>query len=409
VNGAAPLRVAVSVFPAASHLFPLVPLAWALRTAGHEVRLAVPPGFAPAALRTGLPVLPLGRDVDPGAAWEGFRGDPSERTARTMAMFRATAEGTVGELVELARNWADLVLYDPRSYAGPVAAAVAGVPSVRFLYGVDHTWSQRETEWPLLAPLWEAWGLDAREPGGSGPAGSRTLDPCPAALQCATPATSHRVRHIPYNGAARVPAVLDRFDRRPGARPRVCVTWGASSGAAAGHLEPLRRTVHSLTGLGLEVLVLVAAEQRRLLGELPAGTTVLESVPLHLVLAGCALVVHQGGAGTTLTAAVCGVPQVVLPAKGDQLVHAERVVAAGVGRALGPSPEFSAADVRAAVQELLGDVRVRDRAAGLAEENTRRPAPAELVGLLSGLAGPAPDRKGAEAPPKRNFVSSGRG
>ncbi|MFD8145414.1 nucleotide disphospho-sugar-binding domain-containing protein [Streptomyces sp. NPDC059708] len=368
-------RVLVTVFPAASHLYPLVPTAWALRAAGHEVRLAVPPSFAPVALRTGLPVMRVGRDADLGAAWRGFSpgAGAAERTARTMAMFEGAAEAVAGDTAALAGRWADLVLFDPRGYAGPLAAALAGRPAVRFLYGVDHTHERRAQEWPLLEPLWRRWGA-----GAPGPGGDLTVDPCPAALRSGAPAGSLPVRHVPFNGAARVTAAP-----RTGA-PRVCVTWGVSSGAAAGHLEPLRRTLAALAPLGCETVVLVAREQRALLGEVPHGVRVLESVPLHTVLPGCALVVHQGGAGTTLTAAACGVPQLVAAQKGDQIAHAERVAAAGLGRRVPASA--SAGALRAAVADVLADGGVRLRAAGTARENARRPAPARAAEALAALA-----------------------
>ncbi|GAA0297267.1 DUF1205 domain-containing protein [Streptomyces polychromogenes] len=372
-------RVLVTVFPAASHLYPVVPTAWALRAAGHEVRLAVPPSFVPVALRTGLPVVRVGRDADLGAAWRGFSpgAGAAERTARTMAMFEGAAEAVVRDTAALAGRWADLVVFDPRGYAGPLAAALGGRPAVRFLYGVDHTHERRALEWPLLEPLWRRWGAGAPEP-----AGSLTVDPCPAALRGGAPAGSLPVRYVPFNGASRVAAA-------PRTRtPRVCVTWGVSSGAAAGHLEPLRRTLAALAPLRCETVVLVAREQRELLGEVPYGVRVLESVPLHTVLPGCALVVHQGGAGTTLTAAACGVPQLVVPDKGDQIVHADRVAAAGLGRRVPASA--SVRELRAAVSEVLADGGVRARAAEAARENGERPGPARAAAALAALADRGP-------------------
>ncbi|MGW2425629.1 nucleotide disphospho-sugar-binding domain-containing protein [Streptomyces sp. NPDC001709] len=376
MNG--PARVVVTAFPIVSHLYPLVPAAWALRAAGHEVRLALPPAFAPVAARTGLPVLRVGRDVDPGAAWEGFSlaADPrtatEQRAARTMAMFTLTAEAVLEDLTKLAERWADVVLFEPRAYAGPLAAALAGRPAVRLLYGVDHTYAQRDREWPLLEPLWRRWGL-----GTPAPLGSFTLDPCPAALQTPTPAGSRPMRYVPFNGTSVVgpPA--------RGGRPRVCVTWGTTFGAVHGNLEPLRRILVQLAALDCETVALVAGDQRGLLGEIPAGVRVLDSVPLHTVLPGSALLVHQGGAGTTLTAAACAVPQLVVAGQGDQKVHAERVVAAGVGRLLAPD---ALSEAGAVVAEMLWDDRPTAAAAEVARENRLRPAPGTAMRAVAGLA-----------------------
>lgn len=366
------MRVLVSCYPAASHLFPLVPLGWALRAAGHEVRVAAPPSFAPVVRRTGLPVLPLGADVDGTIAWQGFDPRTGDRTERAMRMFRLTAEGIVDDLVSVAGEWADVVVFDPREYAGPIAAAVAGLPSARLLYGVDHTHTQRAEEWPLLTPLWDRWSLGAPDPSGT-----VTIDPCPAALQAETPARTLPLSYIPYNGSGPVPFLP------PAERPRVCLTWGASFGGTQGNLTPVRLALEGLLACDVEVVIAVASGQRPLLGDLPAGVRVLESVPLHTVLPGCALVVHQGGAGTTLTAAACGVPQVVVPFKGDQLVHAARVAAAGTGLVI---TDLTPAAITSAATQVLSTPTYRGRAADVAAENRTRPAPAALIPALEALA-----------------------
>lgn len=50
------MRVLLSSLPAAGHLYPLVPFAWALRCAGHDVLVAAPSDLVPEATATGLPV-----------------------------------------------------------------------------------------------------------------------------------------------------------------------------------------------------------------------------------------------------------------------------------------------------------------------------------------------------------------
>lgn len=369
------MRVLAGCFPAASHLYPMVPLLWALRNAGHEVRVVVPPAFVPAAVRTGLPAQAVGRDVDGTAAWVGFDPRAGDRTARTARMFGLVAEGMVDALTDEVRRGADAVLFDPRGYAAPVAAALAGVPSVRVLYGVDHTYDQRGEEWPLLAPLWRDRGLS-----GPVPAGDLTLDCCPAALQTTTPDHTRPLRYVPFNGSGRVPPP------GPADRPRVCVTWGRSTGAATGRLDPVSTVLAGLAGLDVTPVVLVDEAQRALLGPVPDRVRVLESVPLHAVLSDCAAIVHQGGAGATLTAAACGVVQVVVPAKGDQLVHAARVAAAGSGLVLA-ADRLNPGEVGAAVRRVLDDTATRAAAARIAAENASRPSPAAVAAALPELLG----------------------
>ncbi|MEU7834258.1 MULTISPECIES: nucleotide disphospho-sugar-binding domain-containing protein [unclassified Nonomuraea] len=378
------MRVLFTTYAAASHYFPMVPLGWALRLAGHEVRVAAQPSFAARIAEAGLQPVASGTDADPGAAWLGLdltvRGDPAggadERTARTMTMFRLAAEAIVDDVVAIAREWpADLVVFEPREYAGPAAARALGIPSVRLPYGIDHTSPRRGAEWPLLAPLWERLGLT-----GVDAAGTATLCPCPPSLQIPGLPERWRMRYIPHNGRTHAPAWLHEGG------PRVCVTWGTSLAQARGNLEPLEELLRALAGVDGEIVLAVDPAQRELLGDLPPGVRVACGVPLNLLLPTCAAVVHQGGAGTTMTAAACGVPQLVVPVKGDQLVNAERVAARGVGLSV-PYPQLDAAEARQAVRVLLSDQSVRRAALEVAAENAAQPSPAEAVTTLTELAG----------------------
>lgn len=77
-----------------------------------------------------------------------------------------------------------------------------------------------------------------------------------------------------------------------------------------------------------------------------------------------AAVVHHGGAGTTLTAAIAGAPQVILPQIVDQPYWARCVTRLGIGTAhLGPT--LTTRSLTAAIETALAPA-VRDRAAALA-------------------------------------------
>jgi UDP:flavonoid glycosyltransferase YjiC (YdhE family) len=58
------MRVLFTTFAWPSHYYPMVPLAWALRLAGHEVRMTSQPELLPTMRASGLPVTPVGTDVD---------------------------------------------------------------------------------------------------------------------------------------------------------------------------------------------------------------------------------------------------------------------------------------------------------------------------------------------------------
>ena len=56
------MRVLLTTYPEKTIFQPMVTLAWALRTAGHEVRVAIQPGFEDVVTGAGLTArLPLSR------------------------------------------------------------------------------------------------------------------------------------------------------------------------------------------------------------------------------------------------------------------------------------------------------------------------------------------------------------
>jgi UDP:flavonoid glycosyltransferase YjiC (YdhE family) len=137
----------------------------------------------------------------------------------------------------------------------------------------------------------------------------------------------------------------------------------------------------------VEVVAAVSAADRALVGELPAGVRLAESVPLNLFLAGCDLVVHHGGAGTGLTTAVFGLPHLVLPQFADQFAFAERAAATGVGvQVADAAGQADASVLQTAVRRLLEQPTYRQEAARLAEHIEHTPSPAQLVPLLTRLA-----------------------
>jgi vancomycin aglycone glucosyltransferase len=95
-----------------------------------------------------------------------------------------------------------------------------------------------------------------------------------------------------------------------------------------------------------------------------------------------AAVVHHGGAGTTLAAALAGVPQVVVPQIVDQPYWARRVAELGIGAAhYGPS--LTTRSLSAAIETALG-AEVRDRAIAVAPTIRTDGADAAASLLLSG-------------------------
>jgi UDP:flavonoid glycosyltransferase YjiC (YdhE family) len=382
------MRVLLSTWGWRSHFYPLVPLAWAIRAAGHELLVATQPSLVPAVTTAGLPAVGLGADLDFVAVFTGLVGRVGTRAGAAATALRdrvepaITADGGVAryaeaaltDLIALGRRWRpDLVLFEPGNLAAAVAAAALGVPGVRHLWGPDAGTELDLDRDAVLGPLADRAGVPT---AAVDLAGALTVDPCPAALQAPAAGPGHPIRHLPYNG----PAVLPDWLAEPPRRPRIAVTGGTMMPALG---LPDRATapavLRALAELDVEVVVALDPAQLPGLGPLPASVRVVTGLALHLLAPGCQLLVHQGGNGTLMTGVAAGLPQLVLPRVSDQHFNAERLAATGAGIGLDTDDPAAVRDRAAA---LLADPAPRAAAADLCRAVAAAPSPAEVVPRL---------------------------
>jgi UDP:flavonoid glycosyltransferase YjiC (YdhE family) len=376
------MRVLFVSNAARGHFTALLPLALALRTAGHEVRVAAPPALAPAVAGTGLCAVPAGEVVSLGPIRSQLDGQPRtvaelldpERLAVTGGRFARLAEAMVGDLIDFGREWApDLVVAEPTAPAGAVAAAALKVPYVRHRWGLDLAASA------VIAAAGDELGRLARRFGVAAPAEPDVIiDPCPPALQDPAVPAGWRVRYVPFDGGA----VLPDWLRTPPVRRRVAVTLGSMAGALGG-LAVTRRVLGALAGLDVEVVVAALPGESEQLGPAP-DVQVAEALPLRLLTRTCDLVVHHAGSNTMLTSLRDGLPQLVIPFMGDCVFNADRLVRCGP--AIGLPPEADTADIAAACTSLLEQPAYRDAARGLRGQVEAAPPAAVVAERLVQLA-----------------------
>ncbi|OLB76121.1 MAG: hypothetical protein AUI14_19620 [Actinobacteria bacterium 13_2_20CM_2_71_6] len=405
------MRVLFTTFPWESHYFPIVPVQWATRAAGHEVRVATMAPLIDTVVRSGLPAVRVGPELEDirklgggkshldglnPAGWPADWPVHPERLDEQQRHFQehlgvmqcTVAEAMLPDLIALGRKWRpDLIVSDAVTLAGPVAAAVLGVPNVRYQWGIPYLQRiemklDRSGPLPEYARLYERFGGELRtEPDA-------WLDPCPPSLRYPSVTGVTQMRYVPYNGAGATPDWL--LDPPPA--PRVCLTWGGTTAKGLGPamLDSVRQVLDAVRGLDVEIVVAAGKLLRDMLGdELPDGVR-LVSVPLDLLLPTCTAVVHHGGPGTTLTAASWGIPQLLITRIPQLTIVASRLAAAKAGRYLPQSevPEGTdgAALIRDEVQSLLSDPSYRTAADALRAEIAEQPAPAAIVTELERLA-----------------------
>ncbi|MEV4257604.1 nucleotide disphospho-sugar-binding domain-containing protein [Spirillospora sp. NPDC049652] len=367
--------------PLESHLYPMVPLAWALRAAGHEVVVGTT-GPALSVAGAGLDVI----DIDPRgrrpsvAGLNATRPDLVNNCATTVADGRPLlVEATrayADDMIATARLWGpDLVVHSQLQGGGPLAAAAVGVPSVEHATSLLRTDDFYERLPELLPEVFAAHGIDGL------PKRRAWIDVAPPSMAARRPGT-WSMRYIPYNGGGRLPADLAR---RPEGR-RVAVTVG--TGVMAPNADRLlARVLEVAEGTDAEFVLLLGAgadARGRLADPPPNVRAVREWVPLRALLDTCDALVHHGGAGSALAALDAGVAQVVIPSGAPNYIQAACVRDRGVGLVadLGDLD----ADL---VERALTDVRVRAAVRAVRAEMAALPSPAGTVPRLTDLAGRA--------------------
>ncbi|MDR3083636.1 MAG: DUF1205 domain-containing protein [Streptomyces sp.] len=423
------MRILFNVFPASSHVYPIVPLAWALQSAGHEVVLATSEAGLDPKLFTniasaGLTAVPLGGKEELAVSMAPLLADANRPDRRTASIdpddeneWRTcrdilidllgahyppeSADGgrrpVLDTLVEFARNWRpDLVLWDPLAPTGAVAARASGAAHARLLFGMDNVGLVRsktlqeladpdsgltEDPWmPWLGPVLERYGLDFTE---ETLLGQWTMDLTAARMQYPLDLRYVPVRWIPYNGGSTLPEWLHT---RP-ERSRVVFTLGQTrrlfDGPQGGF--PLREFFDSVSDLDLEMVATLNSNQLATVGALPDNIRAIGYVPLNQLLPTSSAVIHHGGGGTSGACVAFQVPQLIMPIPmWDEKVIARHISDRGAGLLIDPEA-FEVDSMRKDLVRLLTEPSFRSGARDLYEDLLAAPAPKDVIPVLERL------------------------
>jgi glycosyltransferase (activator-dependent family) len=420
-----------------SQVYLMTSLAWAMRTAGHQVRVAGQPDLAEHIAAIGLTPAPVGRPMpglkqdmqdaepeqDPVAPVTDPRtrpkavqseygwGDPIAVLAHLTSDFfkMLTPDSLIDDLVDYARRWRpDLIIWNTLAFSGPIAARVSGAAHARMPWGVD-TFAQVRTAFsqacaergdgtvpdPMeqwLGPILERHGAHFDE---ELMLGQWTIDPAPPWIYHPAGAGLHYVpvRTVPFNGPATVPDWV----YEPPTRKRVCLTLGFSNRESHGIEASPRQLLEAVADLDVEV---IATFDKRQLGaaDLPGNVRVVDFVPLNVLLPSCSAIVHHGGPGTFATALEHGVPQLIVNGTYWHVKWWGSVAAAnglenrGAGVYVADGDNLTAEVLRRQLLRVLEDPAFARNADRLRIEQAGRPSPNEIVPALERLTAAHHDR-----------------
>jgi UDP:flavonoid glycosyltransferase YjiC (YdhE family) len=379
------VRVLFSFSPGIGHLYPLLPLARALRRQGHAVAFLGSSSLAGAVAAEGFELLPAGPGIAAlvGAAFARYpelASVPMDQQMRAAIPIFADVrvELTLPEALAAACAWRpDIVVSEHADFVGPLVAAVLGAAPATLGFGPGHPADWLALASGAVAPHYAAQGLTP--PMNAGLYDGLYLDTCPPSLQAPLfprPANVQTLRPEAYSRADAEWSPSDFGDRAR--RPLVLLTMGTIFGNSAAFAAALT----GLAALDVNVLVTVGSlgDPACIVAD-PTRVRVKRFVPLDSVLDHCDLMVAHGGAGTMLAALGRGVPLVVIPQGADQFINAERAVAAGAAVSIMPA-EFNPSALRFAVERVRGDRSYAAAAARIRDEVAAMPSPAQVATAL---------------------------
>lgn len=379
------VQILFTSVPGYGHLHPMLPLALALRSAGHDVVFSTGETLRERVEQFGFPCHPAGPDIDEMHT-NAFRIRPALRDVAqsepwrvAAAIFAGRVESTFAQLDQVGLN-PDVVVHDAYELTGPLLAARHGAPWVT--HGLGPRWPVylEATAAADVDHLWAREGLTPPPRAGLGR--FLYLEPCPPALRSDDAATSDpigEVRPVPVDEHSPLEGPVFKGAKRW----RVYATLGT---VTTSRPAVFRGMLDAFDGGDYEVLLTVGPSvDVESLGSIPANVDLKPYVPQADVLKHCDAVVCHGGSGTVLAAYSQGLPVVLLPQGTDQFRNAPFYAQSGAAIVLQPN-QFGAVALRDALEQILTTTRYRVAAEQLRTSISKMPAADSYVDRLEELA-----------------------
>ena len=365
--------------PGAGHVNPLLPLVEALLAGGDRVVVCAGNDPGGAVARSGAEFRTVGHgEMDWFRVLQGrVRGAPGDGLApeRINHYFFprlfgeiATAD-MIDDVLACGRELGpDIVLFETYALAGPLAAAVLGVPAVHHLISPMPGHDVVELADDAVSPIWRSLGQNS--PGYAGIYRGTTIEVTPSSLERQQVPAGERL--------AMRPAPLPTIQPAPPSPPRVYVTLGTSFANA----DVFRAALNGLKDEPVDIVMTIGGDlDPAALAPVPTNARVERFIPQADLLPHCSAVVHHGGSGTMFGSLVHGLPQVVVPQGADNFINGDLITRAGAGLTVGPD-EVAPESIRHAIRSVLTDPSYATAARRIAAEMAALPSPTEMAQIL---------------------------
>jgi UDP:flavonoid glycosyltransferase YjiC (YdhE family) len=378
------LRILFTFAGGSGHANPLVPIAKALRTAGHAVAFA--------GLRSGAAVVEA-HGFNLFAGPEGAGNEPPtitplvaldvEREYRVLRDHYAGrwARFQAARVLGLSGEWRpDLIVCDEVDFGSMIAADRLGLPYTTVLVIAAGSFIRPDVVAEALDTLRAEHGLPP-DPALAMPSRHLVLSPFPPSFRDPTyplPPTAFSIRPE-ASAPADAPAWLSGLSDKP----LVYFTLGTVLNVESGDL--FSRVLAGLRELPVNVVVTAGRQiDPESFGPQPANVRIERFIPQSALLPHCDLVVNHGGSGRVIGALAHGLPMVVIPVGADQSLNAARCEELGVGIALN-AVQATPKSVGNAVAAVLLAPSYRVAAERIRDEIAALPAAEAAVPLIERL------------------------
>jgi len=380
------MRIMFSFVGGNGHFQPLVPIADAVKSAGHTLVVACSRSMRPVVYEAGFPTLMLGKSKPAKMKVERIPLRPLsiEREEQDLRenFARHGAKARIPDMIAACKAWKpDIIVCDEVDFGSMITADHLGIPHVSVVVIASGSFIRPDVVAEPLNELRLEYGLPL-DPDLLMLSRYLVLMPVPPSFRNPAfplPSTAHPIQ--PFSRQDAVPS-LSIMGHNP-SLPTIYFTLGTVFNTESGDL--FSRVLTGLRDVHANVIVTVGHQiDPAEFGPQPDHIHIAQYIPQLNLLPHCDLVISHGGSGTVIATLAHGLPMVLLPMGADQIHNAERCQALGAARVLNPldsSPEI----VREAVRSVLDLSKYRASAQRIQSEIGTLPEPIYAVSLLEHL------------------------